>query len=1027
MNPTSESPSKIGAVTVIGGGIAGIQAALDMADAGYKIYLVEEKPAIGGVMAQLDKTFPTNDCSACMLGPKLVELENHANIEIMAYTDVLNLEGTPGHFRLTLKSRARAVDPEKCVSCGLCADKCPVRVSDSFNIGLNQRKAIYLPYPQAVPLTYTIDKEKCRFFTKGKCRICEKLCPNKAIAFDQKDETVYLETGAVILAGGFTPFDARLKGEYGYGQWPNVITSLEYERILSASGPFQGHIRRVSDDRTPRRIAWIQCVGSRDQRNGHAYCSSVCCMYAAKQAMITKEHDSDIETTIFYIDFRAHGKGFDRFYERSEYEYGVRYIRSMISRVVPNPEDDTLQISYTDLTHGFKEASFDMVVLSIGLSPNASALKLAERIGVQLNSHGYCETDSLNTVVTSRPGVFACGGMQGPKNIPDSVQQASSAASQAMALLSDVRGSLTVAPAIPTERDVAGQLPRIGVFVCHCGINIAGVVDVQAVADYAATLPEVAYTTHCMFACSSDQQQEIRHAIEKHRLNRVVVASCTPRTHEPLFRDTIRQAGLNPYLFELANIREHDAWVHQRQPELATQKAKNLVAMSVARACLLEPLQATAYATVQKALVIGGGLAGLTAATAIAEQGFPVVLIERTAELGGNARTLFYTEDGASPARHVEILVQKVASQPLITVFTNTEIVSVMGSCGQFTTQIATAGESQTIAHGVTLVAIGGEEYKPTEYFYGRHPGVITQREFESMLMHNPDDACRLKHVVIIQCVGSRETDSLYCSRVCCTAALKNSLEIKALNPDVQVSVLYRDIRSHSFREIYYLKARKQGIRFFRFKREQKPEVTAKLADSDADSNTDLDQDRLTVTLFDDQLQSHVQLEADLLVLSAAIRPVRTAEQLAETMRLPLDEDGFFMEVHPKLRPLDSPTAGIFLCGLAQGPKFASETVIQARGAVSRALAILSKKSMTADGMITQVDPRLCRACGECEKTCLFEAIKVTKTEDGRQAAVVTATVCTGCGACNAACPTGAASLAHFRDSQIHGMIAKVA
>ncbi|MDM8543683.1 CoB--CoM heterodisulfide reductase iron-sulfur subunit A family protein [Desulfococcaceae bacterium HSG9] len=1022
MNPISESPSKIGAITVVGGGIAGIQAALDMADTGYKVYLVEEKPAIGGVMAQLDKTFPTNDCSACMLGPKLVELDNHANIEILAYTDVLNLEGTPGHFRLTLKRKARAVDPEKCVSCGLCADKCPTRVSNVFNAGLNQRKAIYLPYPQALPLTYTIDKEKCRFFTKGKCRICEKLCPNKAIAFDQKDETVYIEAGAVILAGGFEPFDARLKAEYGYGLWPDVITSLEYERILSASGPFQGHIRRMSDDRKPRRIAWIQCVGSRDQR-GHAYCSSVCCMYAAKQAMITKEHHSDIETTIFYIDFRAHGKGFDRFYERSESENGVRYIRSMISRVVPNPEDDTLQISYNDPAHGLKEACFDMVVLSIGLSPNKAALKLAERIGIQLNPHGFCEVNLLNTVVTSRPGVFACGGMQGPKNIPDAVQQAGSAASQAMALLSDVRGSLTVTPTLPTERDIAGESPRIGVFVCHCGINIAGVVDVQAVSDYAATLPKVAYSTHCMFACSSDQQQEIRHAIEKHRLNRVVVASCTPRTHEPLFRDTIRQAGLNPYLFELANIREHDAWVHRNQPESATHKAKNLVAMSVARAILLEPLYAIDYETVQKALVIGGGLAGLTAAVAIAEQGFPVALIERSSELGGNARTLFFTEDGASPAHHVETLVQQVENQPLITVFTNAEIVSFMGSCGQFTTQITTAGESQTIAHGVTLLAIGGEEYKPAEYFYGRHPNVVTQREFESMLMHQPDDARRLKHVVMIQCVGSREPENLYCSRVCCTAALKNSLEIKALNPDVQVSVLYRDIRSHSFRETVYLKARKQGIRFFRFKQELKPEVTVNLADSETDS----DQGRLGITLFDDQLQSHVQLEADLLVLSAAIRPVRTSEQLAETMRLPLDQDGFFMEVHPKLKPLDSPTAGVFLCGLAQGPKFAAETIIQARGAVSRALAVLSKNTMTADGMITHVDSHLCRGCGECEKTCLFEAIKVTEMENGRQAAVVTATVCTGCGACNSACPTGAASLAHFRDSQINGMIFRAA
>lgn len=1015
----SEPLSKIGSITVIGGGITGIQAALDMADAGYMVYLIEEKPAVGGVMAQLDKTFPTNDCSACMLGPKLVELDNHANIEIRAYTDVVALEGTPGHFRLTLKRKARAVNPDKCISCGLCAQKCPVRVADPFNKDLSQRKAIYLPYPQALPLTYTIDKKNCRYFTQGKCRVCEKLCPNKAIAFDQTDQTEYLETGTVILAAGFEPFDARLKGEYGYGRWPNVITSIEYERILSASGPFQGHIRRVSDQQSPRRIAWIQCVGSRDQRDGHPYCSSVCCMYAAKQAMITKEHDSDVETWIFYIDFRAHGKGFDRFYERSEFQNGVRYIRSMISRVVPIPEDDTLQISYMDPMHGLREAVFDLVVLSVGLSPNPSAVELCQRIGVELNTYGYCETDSLNTVVTSRPGVFVCGAMQSPKNIPDSVQQASSAAAQAMALLADVRGTLTVPPTLPEERDVTDEAPRIGVFVCHCGINIAGVVDVQSVADYAAALPGVVHASHCMFACSSDHQQEMHHAIEKHDLNRVVVASCTPRTHEALFRNTIRKAGLNPYLFELANIREHDSWVHRKHPDMATRKAKNLVAMSVNRANLLEPLRAAPYEIVQKALVIGGGLSGLTAAAAIAEQGFPVVLIERTSELGGNARTLFYTEDGASPARHVEMLVQKVASQPLITVMTDTEIVSIMGSCGQFTTQVKTKDQTETINHGVTLIAIGGEEYKPTEYAYGRHPGVITQRAFESMLMHAPEDAKRLKHIVMIQCVGSRETDFLYCSRVCCTAALKNSLEIKGLNPNVRVSILYRDIRAHSFRERLYLKARQQGVRFFRFKRERKPEVIL----NQNDHNTK----PLTVSVFDDQLQCPIQLDADLLVLSAAIRPSRTTEHLAEIMRLPLDEDGFFMEVHPKLKPLDSSTAGVFLCGLSQGPKFATETIIQARGAVSRAMAVLSKKSMTAEGMVTSVDQRLCRACGECEQACLFEAIKVAEMENGERTAVVTASLCTGCGACNAACPTGAASLAHFRDNQIKSMLAEVA
>jgi len=1006
----NQRKEKIGSIAIVGGGIAGVQTALDIANSGFKVHLVEEKPSVGGVMAQLDKTFPTNDCSSCMMGPKLVELANHPNIEILAYTDVLDLDGEPGRFQLTLKKKARAVDPEKCVSCGICAEKCPVEVSDPFNLDLNRRKAIYVSYPQAVPLVYTIDKEHCRYFKNGKCRICEKLCENKAVFFDQEDEIVRLKTGAVILAGGFEPFDARIKGEYGYGRWPNVVTSLEYERILSAAGPFQGHIQRVSDGKIPRRIAWIQCVGSRDNHLGREYCSAVCCMYATKQAMITKEHEHDIEATIFYIDIRAHGKGFDRFYERSKSDNDVRYVRSMISRVIPNPEDDTLLISYATPEHHIQEETFDMVVLSVGLCPNPSAMRLAEQIGIQLNEYGFCTSDPLDVVVTSRPGVYVCGVAQGPKDIPDSVQQGSSAAARATALLADARGSLVAPQAIPVERNVSDEEPRIGVFVCHCGINIAGVVDVEAVADYARSLPNVTYVTHCMFACSNDQQQEIKHAIKEHGLNRVLVAACTPRTHEPLFRNTLREAGLNPYLFELANIREQDSWVHQVEPEAATEKGKDLVRMSVSRARLLKPLYDTSYEIVQSALVIGGGLAGLTAALSVSEQGFPAILVERTTELGGNARTLYYTEDGANPAQHVQELIKKVEDQPLITVYKEAEVVSITGNCGNFTSTLSVKGESEVVSHGVVLVASGGQEYKPSEYLYGQHPRVITQREFEAMLMSQPEEAKQLKRVAMIQCVGSREPEYLYCSRVCCTAAIKNSLKLKSMNPNAQVSVLYRDIRTYGFKESYYLKARQQGIRFYRFEREQKPKVAPQ-------------GDHLSILVFDAQLQTPIQLEADLLVLSAAIRPNKESKQLTEVMRLPLDEDGFFMEAHPKLRPLDFATAGFYLCGLSQGPKFANETIAQARGAALRAIIVLSKKEIVAEGMINHVDSGLCRACGECEEACCFEAIKVKEVEGGRKQAVVTEALCTGCGGCNVACPTGAASLAHFQEEQINAMI----
>ena len=1006
----TKDSKKVGSITVIGGGIAGIQATLDAANSGFKVHLVEEKPNVGGVMAQLDKTFPTDDCSACMMGPKLVELAKHPNIEILAYTEVIRLEGEAGRFRLTLNQKARAVDPEKCIGCGICTEKCPVKVLDPFNLGLNHRKAVYLAYPQAVPLVYTIDKRFCRYFTQGQCRICKKMCPSKAIDYDQKDNVLSLETGAIILAGGIEPFDASLKAEYGHGRWPNVITSLEYERMLNASGPYDGHIQRISDGKPPRRMAWIQCVGSRDPHIGQDYCSSVCCMSAVKQAMITKEHEPQTETVIFYNDFRAYGKGFDRFYERSETEYKVRFVRSMISRVVPNPEDDTLQLAYIDPERRLQEETFDLVVLSVGLCAHPSARNLANQIGLQLNDNGFCVSDPLEMVNTSREGIYVCGSLQGPKDIPDSVQQGSSAAAKAMVLLSEVRGTMVEAPSRPEERDLSGEKPRVGVFICHCGINIAGVVDVKAVAEYTRSLPDVAYALDCMFACSTDQQEEIKKAITEHGLNRVVAAACTPRTHEPLFQETLRQSGLNPYLFELANIREHDSWVHRLEPSAATQKAKDLVRMSVSRARLLKPIQETTYPVVQKALVVGGGLSGLTAALTIAEQGYEAVLVECIPELGGNARSLYFTEDGANPSDYIQTLIHKIEKEPLITVYTDAQVVETKGACGHFTTLLLAGDEPREIIHGVTIVAVGGQEYQPSEYHYGEHPRVITRKEFESLLALRPEEAKQYPRVVMIQCVGSREPDHLYCSRVCCTGAVKNSLKLKSLNPNAQVSILYRDLRTFGLRETYYRQARLKGVRFFQYVRDQKPEVT-------------IEGDTLALSVLDQQLRVPVRLKADLLVLNTAIRPSPQGQKLAETMRLPLDQDGFFMEAHPKLRPLDFIKPGFYLCGLAQSPKFAGESIAQARGAVSRAMTVLSRKMITAEGMIAQVNIDLCRACGECEKACLFDAVKIEPIEDGRKAAVVIKSLCTGCGACNVACPTGAASPAHFQDDQVYEMI----
>ena len=904
-----------------------------------------------------------------------------------------------------------------CVTCGACEVVCPTGainldeitkniprpIKADFDERLATRPSIYLPFPQAVPKVPVIDRQTCMHFLNDACGACESFCGPKAIKYDQEDEVRELDVGSVILSPGFELTNPSLRDEYGYSRYPNVVTSMEFERILSASGPYQGHIQRPSDQSGPEKVAWIQCVGSRDNSCDKGYCSSVCCMYATKEAIIAKEHSPDIKPTIFYMDIRAHGKGFDQYYERARDDYGVRYIQCQISKIVEKPKSKNLIIAFIDKEGKVVEEEFDLVVLSLGMTPSTSSRELAEKLGIETDSYGFCQTDSLNPVKTSRPGVFVCGAFEAPKDIPETVSQASGSAAFASELISEARGTLICEEEFSPERDISGEEPRIGVFVCHCGINIGGVVDVPAVKEYAKSLPHVAYVDENLYTCSQDTQTKIKEVIKENNLNRVVVASCTPRTHEPLFQKTIREAGLNKYLFEMANIRDQCSWVHMDKKEEATKKAKDLVRMAIAAASYVEPLQEQELSVTKRALVVGGGASGMAAALGLADQGFEVALVEKEKELGGNLRHLHYTLRDDGIQTYMQSLIERVKNHPLILVITDGVIVDFTGFKGNFKTGIM-AGPGMAyrqIEHGVTIIATGGEEYKPEEYLYGQDKRVMTQQELEGKIVRDEINLGHVNEVVMIQCVGSRIPERPYCSRLCCSAAIKNALKIKEKNPQSRVFILYRDIRTYGLLEDYYTKARKAGIIFIRYDLEEKPQVK-------------IEKGALQVEVDDPALGERVVLNPQMLVLSSAIVP-RENEELATLMKLQRTQEGFFLEAHMKLRPVDLATEGIYLCGLAHSPKPLDESLSQAAAAVSRACTLLAHDTVSVGGMVARVDGEKCAVCLTCVRVCPYDVPFIN--EEG--VAQIDAAKCQGCGSCAAECPGKAIQLQHCEDKQI--------
>ena len=846
------------------------------------------------------------------------------------------------------------------------------------------------------------------------CHLCETACQAHAIDYSQLDKKVELNVGAVVLAPGYETFDPRVNRDLGYGRFPNVITSLEFERILSASGPYSGHVLRPHDRKEPKRIAFLQCIGSRDAQ--HDYCSSVCCMYATKEAIIAKEHLGEgLLCDIYFMDMRAFSKGFEQYYHRAQ-ELGVRYIRSRVPAIAEVPGTRNLIVKYLGENDQKLSEEYDLVVLSVGMQPPNEVKAFAERFGIALNEFSFCKTSAFTPAESSRKGIFVAGPFVEPKDIPETVMQASAASAGALSLLQAARGTLIKPKVYPPEKDVREEDPRIGVFVCHCGTNIAGVVRVPEVVEYAKTLPSVVYAENNLYTCSNDAQDRIKEKIHEHNLNRVVVASCTPRTHEPLFRNTMAEAGLNPYLFEMANIRDQCSWVHMHQPEEATRKSRDLVRMAVAKSRLLKPLERQHLKIEKAALVIGGGLSGMTAALSLGRQGYDVYLVEKENELGGQLKHVHYLLNGERPQDELTRIRNEVAQNDKIHVFTGAAIESIEGSIGNFKTRIATKGETTEVTHGVVIVASGAKQYRPQEYLYGQHENVITQRELEARLAAGdgflkPNG--REKTVVMIQCVGSREEGHPYCSRVCCADAIKNALRIKKESPGTHVYVLYRDIRTYGFKESYYTKARQEGVAFVRYDETRKPEVSQ-------------NSHGLDVAVFDQTLGMPFSIHADLVVLSAGIHPHEENRQIAQFLKVPLNSEGFFLEAHMKLRPVDFMTDGVFLCGLAHSPKTLEESILQAQAASARASTILAQDSIELEANISHVVDEKCDGCAYCVDTCPYKAItlleymwqgtvkKLVETNDS---------ICKGCGCCQATCPKDGVLIQGFTLEQIRAQI----
>ena len=986
-----------GSVLVIGGGIAGIQSALDLAEAGAQVYLVEKEATIGGLMAVLDKNFPTLDCSICIEAPKMSEVDLHPNIQIISPAEVVKVDGQVGDFQVQIRRKARFVTDE-CTRCGDCATICPVVMPNEYDSGMAARKAIFTPIPQSIPGTYLVDIENCLNDPPNylPCDRCVQVCPPKSIDFLMARETIEtIAVSAIILAIGYDMFDPRKMPEYGYGKHPDILTALEFERLVNSAGPTGGEIVRPSDGEHPDNILFVLCVGSRDHRFYH-YCSRFCCMYSIKHAYQALDHGIE-DVSVLYMDVRAFGKGFDGFWKRTEIE-GAKFLRGRPARISPNGNGN-IQVLYEDTDLSARmETEYDMVVLANAVAPQEGLAELAQRLNIEVDEDGFIRADEIQggLVMTTRPGIYVAGCVSGPKDIPDSVSEASAAAALALSHLTERHWPDPIEVAAIEDIDI----PRVGVFICHCGNNIAGVVDVVQVVDFARGLPDVVFASHQMFSCAGNTQQEIEAAIKQEKINRVVVAACSPKTHESIFRGVMLRAGLNPYLFEMSNIRNMDSWVHKHEKEAATQKANDMVRMAVEKARRLTPLESSELPLIQKALVIGGGIAGMTAAVAIADQGFETHLVEQEGRLGGLLNEL----DEVAPANIQANMLLETKTRQLfesgVHVHLESGITSIGGVVGNFR---STLMDGSGLDVGAIVVATGSRPYQPVEFNYGQDPRVITNLEMEDLLQDGVPDAER---ITFIACVGARQ-GAIGCSRYCCTSMIAQALRLRKMGKKVRV--LYKEMRTYSRNaEELYEEASRAGVQFFRYDPDQPPQEKITWQDAHLE-------------FYDQLLRVKLRIPTDLVVLVVGLHP--TTDSLADQLKLSRSDDGFYMELHPKLGPVQTAVQGVYLAGTSQGAKDVRESMAQALAAAGKAGALLARGKIEKEPLTARLIPDLCSGCMRCVKVCPYSAIEQIG-KPGKDGTVrILEAACMGCGTCAAECNFSAIEMPYFTKDQIMAQI----